>query len=383
MGLVEPDVIDSRKSIWIHGASMGEIGIVVKLLPELRKKYPGHPIVVSSTTQSGHERILRDGAGLISHAVFLPMELPLVVRRLMRLINPEKLVIVETELWPNFIVEAKRFGARVVLVNGRISDHSFPTYLFFNFFMARVLGRFDAIGVQTREYYRRFQRLGALRSRMAVTGNVKGAIQLKTIAPEEKERLRAVLRVPAGDRVWIAASTHPGEEEKIVGAFLKLKEAGVAVTLVLAPRYPKRAQEIQDKLSVAGTASRRRSEPPREGEASSIVILDTFGELSDLFAVADLAFVGGTLIPHGGHNLLEPLPFLVPVCFGPWFDTQKESARIILTNQCGLSLPDEGAIFEFALRTLTDPGYRMAMVEHIRALLSRTDIKLKANLDLI
>jgi 3-deoxy-D-manno-octulosonic-acid transferase len=383
LGLRGPDVIDSRKSIWLHGASMGEIGIIKKILPDLKKKYPAHPIVVSATTPSGLASIRRDAADLISHALLLPLELPFAMRRIVRLVNPEKLVIAETELWPNLIAESKRYGARVVLINGRVSDRSFPKYLFFNFFFGRVLSRFDAMGVQTREYYRRFQRLGANRSRMAVTGNIKGSIRLRSVEPGVKDRMREALGVPAGERIWIAASTHAGEEETVVRVHRNLRKAGLPVFLILAPRYPKRTPEIEEWLRREGVAFRRKSGAGNGAKSAPVLILDTFGELSDLFTVADVAFVGGTLIPHGGHNLLEPFPTLTPVCFGPHFDTQKESARIILSNRCGASVRDGEELEAFLTRALTDQEFYNGMVAQIRSLLEKTDIKLKANLDLI
>jgi 3-deoxy-D-manno-octulosonic-acid transferase len=239
------------------------------------------------------------------------------------------------------------------------------------------------VGVQTREYYRRFQKLGANRSRMAVTGNIKGSIRLKNVEPAARERMRAELGVPGEEKVWIAASTHPGEEEVIVRVHRNLRAAGVPVFLVLAPRYPKRAPEIAEMLRREGVAFCRRSGGNGEGASAPVLILDTFGELSDLFAVADVAFVGGTLIPHGGHNLLEPFPTLTPVCFGPYFDTQKESARIILSNRCGAAVQNGEELEAFLAKALQDREFYDGMVSQIRTLLERTDIKLKANLDLI
>jgi len=381
--LVEPNAIDSRKSLWLHGASLGETGVIQKLLPGLRKKYPGMPIVVSSTTATANAYIEKEMVAGISHSVYLPFELPLSVRRAFDAINPSIVVIVETELWPNFIVHAKKRGARVVLVNGRLSDRSFPTYRFFRFFFRRVLASIDAIAVQNNDYYKKFLALGVPKERLSITGNIKQSMVLETTDSAQKESRKASLGIPLVNRVIIAASTRPGEEDFVLAAFAAAQKQLPQASLILAPRHLKRIHEVEKACQAAGMPFIKKSALDPAVPAASVIVLDTLGELSRLFAIADVAFVGGSLAPFGGHNLLEPLPFCVPVCFGPHCESQRESARLILENQCGAQVNTWEELTAFIVRMASGNEEREQTTRNIRTLLARTGLSLKSSLDLI
>jgi 3-deoxy-D-manno-octulosonic-acid transferase len=383
LALAEPDIIDSRQSIWLHGASLGEIGIIKKILPALKEKYPHHPLVVSAITRSGIQSIQHDMKGFISHALYLPAEIKWSVRKMLALIKPAIIVITETELWPNFILEAKKYGARIVLINGRVSDRSFPKYLLLKNLFKKILSAFHAIGVQNREYYRRFIKLGADASRLSVTGNIKASIKLREVDSAFKRSLKQSLCLNDEDKVFIAASTRPGEEEIILSAYERLKHVFPRLSIILAPRHPKRTPEIEMILKRRKLSYNKKSSLRGPSRTQQILILDTLGELSMLFAMADIAFIGGTLKPFGGHNLLEPLPFLVPICFGPYCETQKESVKLIKANQCGEEVEDAEEIFNYIHKALKDKNFYNNLVHNILHLLQQSDVRLKANINLI
>jgi 3-deoxy-D-manno-octulosonic-acid transferase len=380
-GFAGPMALDSRRSVLLHGASLGEIGVIRKLLPGLREKYPGHVLIVSSATKSGRDSALKETAGLVSHALILPVDWPGLVRKMIRRCRPDVVVVAETELWPNFIRESKRAGARVALVNGRISDRALPKYLFLKPLFKKVLGCFDALGVQSEAYRRRFMVLGAPPDRISVTGNLKAVLRRQDIDEKKKRRLKASLGFDAAARVFIAASTRPGEEEIILTAFRRLKMQIPALSLVLAPRHLKRVAEITSLLTARQIPFRRKSDPA--SAPAPVLLLDTLGELSSLFAAADVAFVGATLVPLGGHNLLEPLPFLVPVCFGPHVGAQRESARGVLDHGCGAAVDDGPALSSFVARVLSDPDFRATLRRNIERFLKTTDAPLTENLRLM
>ena len=379
--LREPKAIDSRKSVWLHGASLGEMGILQKILPAIRAKYPGRPIIVSSTTASGLAFAEKQLSGLISHARVFPAEMPFAVRRAIRIARPELVIIAETELWPNFTREVKRQGARLVLINGRLSDKAFPKYLWFKGLFGRTLRCFDAVGAQNAEYLDRFLKLGADPARLSVTGNVKESLLSIFTSPEEKRSLRQSLGFGTEDPVFIAASTRPGEEVMVLDAYQRLLARQPRLKLILAPRHPKRTPEIEMLLASLSISYEKKT--ARNGGAPSVLLLDTLGELSGLFAAADVAFVGGTLQPFGGHNLLEPLPYRVPVCFGPFIDTQRQSARFILDTRCGVQVDDPSSLADFVDAVLSRPEYAGELSANIGRALERTGEGLRATSALI
>ncbi|MFH0921526.1 MAG: glycosyltransferase N-terminal domain-containing protein [Fibrobacterota bacterium] len=381
LGLREPSAIDSRASILLHGASLGEMGVLGKILPAVRTKYPGRPIIVSSATVSGKDYAQKTLARDISHAVLFPAEMPFAVRRVLRNARPELVIIAETELWPNFVREVKRRGARLVLINGRLSDRAYPKYLRFRRLFGGTLRAFDAVGAQNPEYLGRFRSLGADPARLTMTGNVKEALVPVETSGADKRSLRVSLGFGADDPVWIAASTRPGEEAVVLEAFLSLTGVHPRLRLVLAPRHPKRAPEIEALLQSLSIDYQKKS--ALTGSTHPVLLLDTLGELSGLFAAASVAFVGGTLMPFGGHNLLEPLPHRVPVCFGPFIDTQKQSARFILQNRCGVQAEGAAALSAFVNAVLARSGYAGELSENIARAIALSGEGLRATIALI
>jgi len=382
-GLVTPDALDSRKSILIHGASLGEMGIVRKLIPLLKKKYPDCPIVVSSTTLSGFRSILASSVNEISHAILLPLEFPFCTKRIFEQINPAIVIITETELWPNFIHQAKRCNARLVLVNGRLSDKSWPKYAFFQPLFKPLLKQFDAIGVQNELFRERFFRLGARPQSLSVTGNIKEALSFSPYAADARTALRQDLTILPSEKLFIAASTRPGEEELILDAFRQLLQFVPGVRLLIAPRHLSRIAEIEALINLGGFIAVRKTAMTPNSQKGNIILLDTLGELNSILPAADVAFVGGTLTDFGGHNLLEPLPFGVPVLFGPFTSTQQNSEKLILKYGCGLKVHDAKSLCNALLLLITDATQTAAFELKIKQLIQASGASLTSNLDLI
>jgi 3-deoxy-D-manno-octulosonic-acid transferase len=305
------------------------------------------------------------------------------VRRFLKRANPKMVIIIETELWPNFICESGKRGARLVLINGRISDRSFPKYLFFRRLFKRTLAAFDVIGVQNREYFDRFLKIGADPSSLAITGNIKTSLKSQVVAEEEKKKLRESLRLGPDRRIFIAASTRPGEEELLLDALAELREEFPRLFMILAPRHLNRMADVEAVLKSRQIPYYKRTSPPGRVEKEEVMLLDTHGELSALFCLAEAAFVGGTLKDFGGHNLLEPLPFQVPVSFGPFHATQKESARLILAGGCGAQVADPAGLADFLRKVLSDGAYQASLKANIRRILDTSDACMSASLNLI
>ncbi|MBL8028643.1 MAG: hypothetical protein JNL74_19625 [Fibrobacteres bacterium] len=380
----EPSVIDSRKSIVIHGASLGEMAIVKKLIPIVHELYPKHPIIVSVTSPSGYKNITETMADSISHAVFLPVEFTWCVRRMLKFTNPELIIITETELWPNFLLEAKRQNIKLILTNGRMSDRTTPSYMRFKRMFAPVVQAFSKIGVQTEEYRKRFINLGAAPENVFVTGNLKEVLDIKNCTQEAVLSARAALGLPQNKRIFIAASTRPGEEAIILSA-LKLQIGQMSeLILLIAPRHLDRIPEVEKIISETDLSFIKKSAITGTlSDDIKVILLDTHGELSKLYNAGFAAFVGGTLVDIGGHNLLEPLSAMLPVVFGPSVHQQKASADKLIRSGAGKMVHSAAELTDFILSTYCNNSLLEDKRGRISQLLSGSKTIKDANRDLI
>ncbi len=300
-----------QKRIWLHGVSVGEVLSLAPLVKALEDK--NLELAISTTTSTG----MRVAKGKFpNHPVFyFPLDFPHVVERFLEEVEPDGVVIAETELWPNFILRAHRKGVKLFLVNGRISPASFRWYRRLRSLMKRVISSFDAICVQNREYYQRFLELGAPAERIFITGNMKADFEIKGELP---------FKIPGP--YMVAGSTMDREEDKFVlRAFWKFRERA---RLVLAPRHPERAGESFAEAVSMGFSTIKRSQG-QEGNWQ-VMILDTMGELALLYRNSLLSIIGGSIRPYGGHNLLEPAFFSSPVAFGPHMENFRDLAEEFL-----------------------------------------------------
>lgn len=296
--------------VLVHAVSVGEVTVARALLAELRKRRPQLPLILSATTATGLQ--LASGAQVADATLPFPLDLPGPTRRFLRTTRPRLLVLVETELWPEMLAACGNTHLPVAVVNARISDRSFPRYKLFAPLLRPLLAPLTLALAQTEEDAARLVALGVTEGKVRVTGNIKFDVKpSKPLVPELAARLSALAR---GRQVLVAGSTMPGEERQVLTAWLGLSDRPF---LILAPRHPERAQEVVESCHQLGLRAVRRSPlPPAEGPVDALV-LDTVGELAALYQLATVAFVGGSLVPTGGHNPIEPARFAVPVVSGP------------------------------------------------------------------
>jgi 3-deoxy-D-manno-octulosonic-acid transferase len=349
------------RSIWVHAVSVGESIAVEPILRGLRQRYPELPLVVTTVTETGAQVVRERYAGLAAHR-FFPFDLPGPVRRVTAAINPAFLVCMETEIWPNVLRHLARRGVPVMIANGRLSDRSYRGYRLVRGLLSRVLANVRVFGMQSEEDARRAIALGAPSARVFVTGNVKNeALPDATGAADLWHRL---LGLAPGQPVWIAGSTHRGEEEAVLEAHAKARAAHGNLVLVLAPRHPERVPEVCSLVQSVGWPVVRRSELPRHGNTAAVIVLDTIGELAQLYAIADVVFVGGSLIATGGgHNMLEPAVRGRPVLFGPFTPNFRESAALLLEAGGARLVRDTRELADTLALLLGDPALRARVGE--------------------
>lgn len=317
--------VDGDRSIWIHAVSVGEVLAARPLVPALRDRFPGHRIFVSTTTMTGNA-VARKSLRGVDGLLYAPFDFPHPVRRALDVLNPSLLVLVETELWPNLIHEARRRGTRVALVNGRISPRSFPRYRKLRRFLAGTLAEVDLFLMQGEAHAERIREMGAPSGRVAVTGNLKFDAAPPGRLPE---RLVKLLQAGgAGRPLWVAGSTVGGEEELVLKAFHRVRADVPEARLLMAPRHPERFDAVPSLVEAAGFRCLRRSAlDPAAWQDGEVLLLDTLGELSQVYALASVVFVGGSLVPAGGHNILEPAVAGKPVVVGPHMENFQEIAE--------------------------------------------------------
>ncbi|MBF1682021.1 MAG: tetraacyldisaccharide 4'-kinase [Selenomonas artemidis] len=301
------DKVAGKNAIWVHAASVGEIVATSPLVREFRKVFPDSPILVSVVTTGGYEmahRIIKDADAII----YFPLDLPFLASRVVGRIRPRVFLPVETELWPNFLKKAKQLDVPVMMVNGRISDRSVKQYKYLFGMLREMIGTVKCFAMQSSIDADYIMRLGAPRELVTVTGNTKFDQAYTSVSAEERAALIEELGLSGASRIMIAGSTHRGEEELVLAAFKAVREKDPGVRLIIAPREVLRTLEVEHLCRKAGFTVTTRKEL-QKGDAArgeDIVILDTVGELGRVYGLGDVIYIGGSLIPHGGHNILEP-----------------------------------------------------------------------------
>lgn len=328
----EIEKVAGKGCIWIHGASVGEIVATSPLVKAIRAEWPERPILVSAVTTGGYamaQSIIHEADAII----YFPLDLPWVVSRIVPRVRPRAFLPVETELWPNFLRAVAKEGIPVMMVNGRISDRSVKRYHYlFTILhdMLRSVRRFCMQSALDAEY---IIRLGADPKLVAVTGNTKFDQTYAEVTQEDKSRYRTEMGLDAAWPVIVAGSTHDGEEELLLQTFASLRKTYPDARLVLAPRKVLRADEVAGLSERMGFHTAKRSHLQSANEQAAVLVLDTIGELGRLYALGDLVFVGGSLIEHGGHNVLEPAAHGKPILVGPHMFNFKDSYQLL--TSCG------------------------------------------------
>jgi 3-deoxy-D-manno-octulosonic-acid transferase len=322
-----------KKLILVHAVSVGEVIAATPLIKKLKLEQPDHLIALSTTTFTGRQ--IAEQIAELDLLVFFPLDLGFIMRRFLRRLNPCLVLIVETELWPNFLRLIRRRKIPLLLVNGRISKRSFSRYRRIRFLIRPMLMAFTRFCMQDNICARRIRDLGAAEELVAVTGNVK----FDVISAEGDRRVVDELReiVKTSAFVWVGGSTHNGEDELLLECHRQMLQKGIPSFLVIAPRHPARFEVVAELLKKSGIDFCRRSEWPnfKSSQDYTVLLLDTMGELDLVHEFADVVFVGGSLVPVGGHNLLEPARWGKPVLHGPFMSNFLEISRLL--NKAGAS----------------------------------------------
>jgi 3-deoxy-D-manno-octulosonic-acid transferase len=363
--------------LWLHGVSVGEIQAAIPLVAELRTLLPRAAFIISTSTETGQMLARKHFSPQGALVCYFPLDIPWAVRRYLDYLRPQMFIELESEIWPNFLSQAHRRGVRLALVNARLSGQSLRRFMKYKRYLSGIFDLYDVVAAGSRPDYQRFQRLGISPSRLHLTGNLKYDRLLQGRDESRLQEFRGFLKGteteprPAGGRVWLAASTHPGEEELVADAFQELLAPYPALQLVLAPRHPQRAPEVARFLSRRGLSCQLWT-GLKSGRATStapVVIIDTIGDLFTLYGAADVAFVGGSLVPHGGQNILEPAAWgRVPI-YGPNLENFFWAQQILEEAGAGIMVQDVVSLAQAVRDLLDQPGKREEMGRRAQAAL--------------
>ena len=356
LGRVPARIGSAQGSIWVHAVSVGEVLAVSGLVAGLRARFPDHRVLVSTTTATG-QKLAQERFGE-DNIFYYPADFGFAIRPYLRMLRPALVVLAESEFWPNFLHLARRSGARIAVVNARVSDRSWPRYLRLRALWRRILDDIDLFLAQSQEDALRLVAIGAAAARVSVTGNLKFDVQ----PPQSLaaiDTLRATLQ--SASHIVVCGSTAEGEEHLILEAFRAVLERHPRAALILAPRRPERFDAVANLLATSGLKYWRRSQlAGNESLASGVLLLDTIGELAALYSLASIAFVGGSLVPRGGHNILEPAQFGVATLVGPHTENFRDIVGIFKRAGAVKIVDPEGFAGEL-LRLLNDAGARQEL----------------------
>jgi 3-deoxy-D-manno-octulosonic-acid transferase len=350
LGFFAPERFSSfagKQIFWIHAVSVGETRAAMPLIKALRQQYPQAVLLLSNVTETG--RAIASEIKEIDETIFFPLDTAWVVKRVLRQIQPQHVIIVETELWPNFIRQCNKMGIPLQLVNGRISDRSFPRYLRVKRFLQPLLQLLSGFSMQSPIDAQRIVQLGAPEQLISVTGNLKFDME-STLPPDLlADDLRHEFCLADNVRVFVAGSTHRGEEEQVISVYKRLLVNHPDLVLILVPRHPERCKTVAELLTGENITSYLRSQlspsPTPTIEGGSVLLVDTIGEMLKFYAVAELVFVGGSLVNTGGHNILEASLLKKAVVFGPHMHNFREIAQLIEQAQGAGRVADAEELF--------------------------------------
>ena len=347
----------SKPIIWVHAVSVGEVLTISGLVAELRLRFPEHRIVVSTTTGTG-QKLARKRFGE-DNVFYFPLDFAFTIRPYLRALAPQLIIIAETEFWPNFLRLAKKNGSKIAVVNARISDRSFPGYRRLRPWLSRALTNIDLFLTQTEEDSRRLAEIGAAAQRIQISGNLKFDVS-PPAPPPIVESLRSAFYQASAGPILVCGSTVDDEEPLLLRAFENVLASHPRAVMILAPRYPERFREVAELLKKLGLRFWRRSLWSGEAIAGGVFFVDTIGELAALYSLGTLAFVGGSLVPRGGHNIIEPAQYGVPIIIG----THTENFRDVVSlfrAQNALKVVGPAELPLAFMELISDEGERMAL----------------------
>jgi len=363
--------------IWLHGVSVGEILAAVPLARELKKLLPQSALIVTTGTETGQALARKHFLPLGALVCYFPLDIPWTVRRYLERLRPHLAVTLESEIWPNFLELAHERGVLLALANARVSDQSFRRYLRNRWYADNIISNYDLIAAGTTQDFQRLREMGLDSSKLHLSGNLKID---RLLQDRDEARAREFQRLlqggvevpPEAEPVFLAASTHPGEEEAVLAAYQELRGPYPALLLVLAPRHPERAPGLGESLAKSALPFHfwSRLKAGSEARRHSVVLVDTIGDLFSLYGAADLAFVGGSLVPHGGQNILEPAAWGVSPLYGPHLENFRWAQAILEEAGAGLKVSDAASLAAAAADLLAHPERRRRLGAQARAALT-------------
>jgi len=345
----------SRPVIWVHAVSVGEVLAISGLVAELQRQYPEHWVVVSTTTDTG-QKLARTRFGA-ANVLYFPMDFAFAIRPYLQWLHPNLIVIAETEFWPNFLRLAKASEARIAVVNARISNRSWPRYRRLRFLLRHVLKAVDLFLAQTGEDARRLREIGASSERVQVSGNLKFDVPAPPVPPIVNS-LRTMLQESSAGPVIVCGSTVDDEEPMLLQAFQNVLASHPAAVMILAPRHPERFAQVAQLLESLGIRFWRRSLWAGNSLAGGALLVDSIGELAALYALADIAFVGGSLVPRGGHNILEAAQHGVAIVVGNYTENFRDIVALF-HNRDAVRVVSQAELPLVLLELISNPSERL------------------------
>jgi 3-deoxy-D-manno-octulosonic-acid transferase len=366
-----PRRTSEKTCIWLHAVSVGEVNLLAPLIREIRQQRPDWECVVSTTTMTGMALARQKYSELM--VFYCPLDFSWAVTAAVGRIRPDVLVLAELELWPNLVRAAKRSGARVAVINGRLSDRSFRGYRWVRPWIAPLMRQIDLVAVQDEAYAGRFRALGTPPAAVQVTGSMKyDGAQTDRNNPAT-DQFRRLAGFADDELVWLAGSTQEPEEAVVLEIYRQLRGGWPRLRLVLVPRHPDRFQAVARLLDASGIAWQRRTELADQGPdpAARVLLVDVVGELGAWWGTARIAFVGGSLGDRGGQNMIEPAAYGAAVCFGPHTRNFRDIVSTMLACEAAVVVADGRELAGFVGRCLEDPDYAAALGERAKALVLR------------
>jgi 3-deoxy-D-manno-octulosonic-acid transferase len=372
LGMAAPDLGDHRPDtrIWVQAVSVGETVASAPVFTELRSLMPNAELTLSTTTTPGNE-MARKSVPEANNVIYFPMDVVPAVKRSLDHIRPDVFVSVETEIWPNFLYHCRKRSIPVAIVNGVISDRTYKTGRKIAWMYRWALSGVDKLCMQSEVDAERVVDLGARPERVEVVGNCKFDQLPAGMSDDERKSMRDQLRMRNGSPTLVAGSTNPGEEEQILDAYRTLRQSYQDLKLVIAPRQLNRTDAIETLVSSHGFNCGRRSKSGDLTGNEDVIILDTMGELAGIYGIATVAFVGGSLIPKGGHNILQPIAHGRPVIYGPYIHKTRDLVRIAGDAGVGFQVADSAELAKVAGSLIGDSDRRNDIHDKAVALIER------------
>ncbi|MDH5358074.1 MAG: lipid IV(A) 3-deoxy-D-manno-octulosonic acid transferase [Gammaproteobacteria bacterium] len=375
-----PTLDDKSPVIWIHAVSVGEAEATRPLVKSLQTEFPHYQLLITTMTPTGSERVKLLYGDSVTHC-YLPYDLPFAINKFLDRVHPQFGIVMETEIWPNLLAVCEQRSVPLILANARMSERSVKGYARFPKFTKTILKSFRAIAAQGEDDRKRFKQLGADGNHVHAIGNLKYEVSLPASLKEQAEAMRSMW--DSNRPVWIAASTHEGEEEIILNASRQIRSVFPNLLLIIVPRHPERFDRVTALAQRSGFKTLRRSENLPCPSTVQVLVVDTMGELPLFYAASDVAFIGGSLVPHGGHNLLEPAVLGRAIVIGPHFFNFNEISKQFLKAKAAKKVIDTISLAETVIGLLQNSDQRAQMGEASLQLIAKSQGASKRLINLI